>query len=75
MKKIVYYIMAGLFVLSITSCHNQRMEIKKKPRVTKRKEIKYYRDTPEYKRQEEAYKRCKDPSKCPEKFERNERKW
>lgn len=67
--------MAGLFVLSITSCHNQRMEFKKKPRVTKRKEVKYYKDTPEYKEQERAYKRCKNPGECPGKFERNERKW
>ena len=75
MKKIVYCLMAGLFVLSITSCHDQRMKVKKKPKTTKSKQVKYYRDTPEYKEQMREYERCQDPSRCPEKFERNDRRW
>lgn len=75
MKKIMYCLMAGLFVLSITSCHDNKIQTKKKHKETKAKEIKYYRDTPEYKRQMREYERCKEHSKCPEKFERTDRRW
>jgi len=75
MKKILYSLLAGLFMLSITSCHDKRMKSMKKPRKESKREVKYYKDTPEYKRQMRDYDRCKDPTKCPDKFERSDRRW